>query len=59
MSAASEQNIADAANTVRVAMMSADALPAELEFRASQLFDLATPPQLRDDDAEQDQAATE
>jgi hypothetical protein len=59
MSAASEHNIADAANTVRVAMMSADALPAELEFRASQLFDLSTPPQLRDDDAEQDQAATE
>ena len=52
MSAASEHKIADATNTVRVAMMSTDALPAELEFRASQLFDLATPPQLRDDDAE-------
>ncbi|MDG2309234.1 MAG: hypothetical protein P8L98_01510, partial [Planctomycetota bacterium] len=59
MSAASELNIADAVNTVRVAMLSAAALPAELEFRASQLFDLATPPQLRDDNAEEDQATTE
>ena len=59
MSAASEHNIADAVNTVRVAMLSAAALPAELEFRASQLFDLATPPQLRDDNAEEDQATTE
>ncbi len=59
MSAAVEQQIDGAVENVRLAMQAAGALPAELEFRASQLFDISTPPQLRDDNAEQDQSTTE
>jgi hypothetical protein len=59
MSAAVEQQIDGAVESVRLAMQAAGALPAELEFRASQLFDISTPPQLRDDNAEQDQSTTE
>jgi hypothetical protein len=59
MSAAVEQQIDGAVASVRLAMQAAGALPVELEFRASQLFDISTPPQLRDDNAEQDQSTTE
>jgi hypothetical protein len=53
MAAANRLKIKDAINQIRLDMAAAEDLPNELEFRASQLYELATPPQLRDDNAEQ------
>jgi hypothetical protein len=59
MSAAVAAEIEGAINQIRVDMVDAGPLPAELEFRASQLFDPSLPIELRDDDTGQDQGTTE
>jgi hypothetical protein len=46
MAASTKLEIADSINTIRVIMQAAGPLPPELEFRASQLFDIDTSPLL-------------
>ncbi|MBC8370346.1 MAG: hypothetical protein H8E25_10120 [Planctomycetes bacterium] len=59
MAAAVKQEIVDAVNIIRLAMLGAEEMPSELEFRASQLFDISTPPELRDQNPKQDQGAAD